>query len=43
MQLRPWVTEKGFYCIITSRVVNLLTLGFTIFFSGFLLLYVDWR
>jgi hypothetical protein len=26
MQFRPWVEEKGFYCIITSRVVNLLTL-----------------
>ena len=41
--LYAYFNEKGFACIITSRVVNLLTLGFTIFFSGFLLLYVDWE
>ncbi|KAK3250079.1 autophagy protein atg9 [Cymbomonas tetramitiformis] len=35
--------EKGLYCILTSRILNLLTLGFTISFSGFLLLYVDWQ
>ena len=40
--LYTYFKEKGFACIVTSRVVNLLTLGFTIFFSGFLLLYVDW-
>lgn len=41
--LYTYFKEKGFACIVTSRVVNLLTLGFTIFFSGFLLLYVDWK
>jgi autophagy-related protein 9 len=40
--LYAYFKGKGFACIVTSRVVNLLTLGFTIFFSGFLLLYVDW-
>ena len=40
--LYTYFKEKGFACIVTSRVVNILTLGFTIFFSGFLLLYVDW-
>ena len=39
--LYQYFKEKGFYCIVTSRVVNLLTLGFTIFLSGFLLLYLD--
>mmetsp|Transcript_9788 Transcript_9788/g.16809 ORF Transcript_9788/g.16809 Transcript_9788/m.16809 type:complete len:717 (+) Transcript_9788:381-2531(+) len=34
--------EKGLWCIVTSRILNILTLGFTIIFSGFLLLYVDW-
>ena len=39
--LYQYYKEKGFYCIVTSRVVNLLTLGFTIFLSGFILLYLD--
>mmetsp|Transcript_8130 Transcript_8130/g.32062 ORF Transcript_8130/g.32062 Transcript_8130/m.32062 type:complete len:807 (-) Transcript_8130:519-2939(-) len=39
--LYQYFKEKGFYCIVTSRVVNLLTLGFTIFLSGFILLYLD--
>ena len=41
--LYSYFKEKGFHCIVVGRVVNLLTLGFTIFFSGFLLLYVDWE
>ena len=36
--LYSYFKEKGFHCIVVGRVVNLLTLGFTIFFSGFLLL-----
>ena len=39
--LYQYYKEKGFYCIVTSRVVNLLTLGFTIFLSWFILLYLD--
>lgn len=34
--------EKGFWVIVTARVLNLLALGFTAAFSGFLLLWVDW-
>jgi len=34
--------ERGFACILVSRVLNLLTLAFTIWFSGFLLLFVNW-
>lgn len=34
--------EKGLWCMITSRLVNLVNLGFTIFFSTFLFLFVDW-
>lgn len=35
--------EKGLWCIIIKWIVELLSLGFTIFFSGFFLLYVDWN
>ena len=41
--LYSYFEGKGFWCIVTSRVVNVLTLGFTIAFSAFLLLYVDWE
>ncbi len=34
--------DKGFWCIVTQWLVELLTLGFTISFSGFLLLFVNW-
>lgn len=34
--------EKGFTVICTSRILNLLALGFTITFSAFLLLFVKW-
>ena len=34
--------EKGFWVIVTARVLNLLALGFTAAFSGFLLLCVNW-
>ncbi|SPQ98270.1 unnamed protein product (mitochondrion) [Plasmodiophora brassicae] len=36
---RPW----GFWRMTLSRIVSLLTLSFTILFSTFLLLYVDWN
>lgn len=35
--------EKGLWCMVTSRLVNLVNLGFTIFFSTFLFLFVDWQ
>lgn len=35
--------DKGFWCIVTQWIVELLTLGFTIAFSGFLLLFVNWQ
>ena len=41
--LYSYFEGKGFWCIVTSRVVNVLTLGFTVAFSAFLLLYVDWE
>lgn len=34
--------HNGLVTIITSRVLNLLALAFTIAFSGFLLLFVNW-
>ena len=41
-RLYSYYLEKGFSVILLSRVMNLLTLAFTIFFSGFLLLFVNW-
>ncbi|KAK9866340.1 hypothetical protein WJX84_000061 [Apatococcus fuscideae] len=35
--------EKGFSTIATARICNLLALGFTVCFSGFLLMVVDWH
>ncbi|KAI4301120.1 hypothetical protein L6164_034434 [Bauhinia variegata] len=35
--------EKGLWCIIIKWIVELLSIGFTICFSGFFLLYVDWN
>ncbi|KAI4340189.1 hypothetical protein MLD38_025052 [Melastoma candidum] len=42
-RLYSYYCEKGLWCIITKWVVELLSLGFTICFSGFFLLYVDWN
>ncbi|KAJ4822103.1 autophagy protein atg9 [Turnera subulata] len=41
-RLYNYYCEKGLWCIIIKWVVELLSLGFTICFSGFFLLYVDW-
>lgn len=41
-RLYSYYLEKGFWVILLSRVLNLLTLAFTILFSGFLLLFVNW-
>ena len=45
--LKRWCTryyeEKGFSTIATARICNLLALGFTVCFSGFLLMIVDWH
>uniref|UniRef100_A0A7N1A131 Autophagy-related protein 9 n=1 Tax=Kalanchoe fedtschenkoi TaxID=63787 RepID=A0A7N1A131_KALFE len=42
-RLYNYYCEKGIYCIIIKWVVELLSLGFTICFSGFFLLFVDWN
>ncbi|KAJ7972668.1 Autophagy-related protein 9 [Quillaja saponaria] len=42
-RLYCYYCEKGLWCIITKWIVELLSLGFTICFSGFFLLYVDWN
>ncbi|XP_022771246.1 autophagy-related protein 9-like isoform X1 [Durio zibethinus] len=42
-QLYSYYCEKGLWCIITKWIVELLSLGFTICFSGFFLLFVDWN
>jgi hypothetical protein len=39
---RRFYEEKGLVCTLTSRILNVATLGFTVAFSGFLLLFVDW-
>ncbi|KAK2648645.1 hypothetical protein Ddye_016134 [Dipteronia dyeriana] len=42
-RLYSYYCEKGLWCIIIKWIVELLTLGFTICFSAFFLLYVDWN
>ncbi|KAH9611326.1 hypothetical protein KSS87_005420 [Heliosperma pusillum] len=41
-RLYSYYCEKGLCCIIVKWIVELLSLAFTICFSGFFLLYVDW-
>jgi hypothetical protein len=41
-QLYEYYLEKGFWCIVVSRVTNLFTVAFTIIFSCFLLVFIDW-
>lgn len=41
-RIYQYYCDKGFWCIVTQWIVELLTLGFTISFSGFLLLFVNW-
>lgn len=40
-RLYAYFGAKGYTCAVTTRAANLCTLGFTIWLSGFLLLYVD--
>ncbi|KAL2323449.1 hypothetical protein Fmac_027828 [Flemingia macrophylla] len=42
-RLYSYYCEKGLWCIIIKWIVELLSLGFTICFSGFFLIYVDWN
>ncbi|KAK7393401.1 hypothetical protein VNO78_21955 [Psophocarpus tetragonolobus] len=42
-RLYSYYCEKGLWCIIIKWIVELLSLGFLICFSGFFLLYVDWN
>nr|KYP51184.1 Autophagy-related protein 9 [Cajanus cajan] len=42
-RLYSYYCEKGLWCIIIKWIGELLSLGFTICFSGFFLLYVDWN
>ncbi|KAH0886580.1 hypothetical protein HID58_062676, partial [Brassica napus] len=42
-KLYSYYRDKGLWCIIVKWAVELLSLGFIICFSGFFLLYVDWR
>ena len=41
-RLYAYFNAKGYRCALASRVVHLCTLGFTIWLSGFLLLYVNY-
>ncbi|XVF71981.1 hypothetical protein PTKIN_Ptkin12aG0084200 [Pterospermum kingtungense] len=42
-RLYSYYCEKGLLCIIIKWIVELVSLGFTICFSGFFLLFVDWN
>lgn len=35
--------DKGFWCMFTKWLCELVSLGFTIGFSGFLVLFVNWQ
>eukprot|EP00736_Rhodelphis_marinus_P002412 Rmarinus@m.3997 len=41
-RLYNYFDERGFVCIVVKRVLNLCTLAFTILFSAFLLIFVNW-
>ncbi|XP_010557109.1 PREDICTED: autophagy-related protein 9-like [Tarenaya hassleriana] len=41
-RLYSYYCDKGIWCIIIKWAVELLSIGFTICFSGFFLLYVNW-
>jgi len=38
-----YYVEKGFWCMIATRITNIVTLAFTICFSSFLLLFINWH
>lgn len=42
-RIYTYYCEKGLWCIIIKWMFELLSLAFTICFSGFFLLYVDWN
>ncbi|GAB2298342.1 autophagy protein atg9 [Dionaea muscipula] len=42
-RIYSYYCEKGLWCIIAKWIVELLSLAFTICFSGFFLLFVDWN
>lgn len=42
-RLYSYYCEKGLLCIVVKWIVELLSLGFTICFSCFFLLFVDWN
>lgn len=42
-RLYKYYCGKGLWCIVTQWIIELLSLGFTICFSGFFLLIVDWQ
>ncbi|XP_002982911.2 autophagy-related protein 9 [Selaginella moellendorffii] len=43
VRLYEYHREQGFWCIVTQWVLELLCLAFTILFSGFFLLFVNWH
>lgn len=42
-RIYDYFKERGFTCIVTTRILNVLALAFIIFFSTFLLAFVDWH
>jgi autophagy-related protein 9 len=41
-RMYAYYRERGFLCIVLARITHLLSLAFTILFSVFLFLFVDW-
>jgi len=43
LKIYEYYREHGAACVIVSRLMDLVTLGFTIMFSTFLFIFVKWR
>ena len=42
LKIYSYYVGNGFVCSVLSRLTGLVNLGFTICFSTFLMIYVDW-
>lgn len=43
LRIYEYCKERGYQCIVATRVLNLLALTFMIAFTGFLTLFVNWK
>lgn len=43
LRIYEYCKERGYQCIVATRILNLLALTFMIAFTGFLTLFVNWK